>query len=200
MVTRTVAALPTRNPKNRPKTLPVSIQRHGIRSLVNINPSDHPFFVALPVFRRVGLLASTPPETSFPGTSRAFIMRGKDAFFKQDGDSFSFTIHPGAISRLVAKIAHAYVWAKRGFDNIYPLLIPLILGSVEHSTYFVGCETEEFPFTPENLHTLSTYEITIGGCEYICARVQLFSYFGMPVYDVVVGILAKDLPSAPKAP
>jgi len=112
---------------------------------------------------------------------------------EKGGTSYEVTksVTPERFFRLIAKVAHCFAVAVRGYGTFKPYLPDVILGSEPHIPYFVGGETSSLP--PGAMkHELHLEEAERGGKRLLIARVRLFANIGTPenatpAYYAVVG-------------
>jgi hypothetical protein len=99
-------------------------------------------------------------------------------------------------ARMLAKIAHAYAYAKCGPDAFEPALLGLILGTNHFAPYLVGGDPRGTPpAQPGVLHDVYPMTVTIGesGPSYLTVVIRLFAFWDTPSYLVVVGKQLKEL-------
>ena len=88
-----------------------------------------------------------------------------------------------AYARMLAKIGHAYAWAKLGHE-FKPILNDLILNKPQDFPIDVIGGTMELPAHGTQLHEIELLPEWEG---YLVVRLRLFSALQMPIYYVVVG-------------
>jgi len=108
------------------------------------------------------------------------------------GIKFVDRIDVWSFVRMLAKIAHAYYIAEKGWfpSNQSPVL-PLIMGSSRHAKQWIGCLDDEQLTLPDSkaLHLLDIVELT-GDDGSVCSivRIKLLSTIHGPTYAVAVRI------------
>lgn len=98
--------------------------------------------------------------------------------------------NPALLTKMLAKIGHAFAVAEVGLDGFQPLLPNAIRGIAPwYPGYLVGGDPNPVPkseYTNEvGLHKSSSST----GQDYLLARIRLFGDLGAPVYQAVVGKL-----------
>ncbi len=185
---RTILGLRTRNPKDRPKALPLFDATTTPNRKVMVAIEDYPISILLlhlgPPPALTGDVASAGRPT---GTWCHFFRRDTAVLrwkygLKEFGTS---SLDSWALSRVLAKIAHSYAVAELGLEGFSALLAEPIREQADHIYNFVGGAQEYLP--PSNhLHEIG-FEPTSSEHDYIVVRIRLFAFLGAPVYRVVVG-------------
>lgn len=96
-------------------------------------------------------------------------------------------VYPLDFCRMLAKIAHTYIWAEYGPDTFQPLLLDLIMGRSDHALHLVGGDVAQSHLEPDTLHHVYRQDCLSGGVHYVLAAIHLFAFMDMPRYLVVVG-------------
>lgn len=93
---------------------------------------------------------------------------------------------------MLAKIAHATAVGNLGLNAFIPLLPPYILGQDNCLSYIVGgYEADEAPL--QVLHE-TVYEVwPATGAFLVLVKIRLFSQFGGPYVQVLVGTSTKEM-------
>jgi hypothetical protein len=196
---RMVCEMPTDHPDQRPKSLPIEIERDGTLETHNIAIPDHP---ATPVV----ILSWAPPGILRRGrTNRSLSdLKGHSIIpllldqrerldrlgvFSGSSVYVPYFFDTGAFAQLLAKICYALAVAEFGPGGFTPYLRKLIRGLDSRLPYLVGRAATEHSFTFAGARDhIGTFElIKRGKRKYLCANIQLFSYLQFPVFMVVVG-------------
>lgn len=190
---RVRAHLPTRHPKERPKTLSLELlNKDGSRRILKVDPYEHPSTLMLPDLPEPFLL-----EPTLIGPRRPFRMfvafadsdvlelpRKHNAVAMGIG---SFDI--GSFYLLLAKVAHAGAYYYPGnWSRLWePLLPDLILGKTEDYDRLIG-GTGNPEFAPSDGSFPMFYRtVEVGNEMYLVAFFRLFGQNDTPTYQVVVG-------------
>jgi hypothetical protein len=173
--------------------------------VIPLDSEDHPGTLALPVFREPGIFSGrrlTIGTTELLGVvwvpiipyDETFARWAKIGKFVRSPTPFE----PFKLARQLVKIAYCFALHTRGRDGftIDPLVIPMLRGEdLEYQKIFgswlVGTNQPlERPKT-EQMHTCFTEELDIDGITYLSVGVHLFSRWGSPVYQVLIGTLPR---------
>jgi len=206
------ANVQTRNPKDRPPTLPANFDIGGEDRTVHLPVSDHPFALALPIWDLPGILRCSPIGEPFPETlwhiyswtppnlrETLGVPEGEDFRIWQEG-----RVNPALFARGIAKIAYCHAVIKFGLSGFRRLVMPdLILGKFSAVSHFVGVEKSDPPppFSANALHAINFLELTPRPdynnenrrwIKLHLAGIRLFANSGhkqngMPIYHVIVG-------------
>ena len=194
--------LPTRRPKDRPKTFPLKVKRTSDAdwSLIEVDRNVYPFLILFPFLEMPDELTGVTREGDRGAKVQNLWIRG--ASFR-DGvtahlEKLAAALHVSEIMptatvsapdffRLLAKIAHAFAVAELGLDAFDPYLIPLIRdGATSNSVQYVGGMHHEEPPTP-HLNELSLIPRSGRPRDTVTVKVRLLSALGTPSYFIVVG-------------
>lgn len=199
---RVHASIQTRRPKERPDRLPAKFVFDGETSTHDLAIPNHPYFLALPVWRLPGILMGlAPDDVAFEKRCHAYGYSPKNLREAMGlpaevpiTHQAAGTINFDTFARAIAKIAYCHAVLVFGLDGFRPLVLPdLILGKYPHTPHFVGCETgDPPPPTPEDLHKIGFHDIRLDRFRIVLASVRLFAnaghkQHGFPIYRVVVG-------------
>lgn len=90
-------------------------------------------------------------------------------------------------ARMLAKIAHAYLTAKKGYDSFKPLLLGFIRGENLDSVWdYIGGPAQEPP--PRRGHQLGISKpVPFGQSQFLVVSIRLFGGLGFPPHWVVTG-------------
>ncbi|MBR1189214.1 HNH endonuclease [Bradyrhizobium sp. AUGA SZCCT0160] len=188
--------LPTRRPKERPKTLPLECTINGERVTRDVPLDNVPVSLLLPIFDLPDILLDKDPTERNIYTER-FVMRQLPPVSLKWGNEndISSISSPSAgvqgikFASLIAKIGHAYATAVC-INN--PEFQPMLADLVRKETgphplpYLVGGETEILPPTP-SLHEVGLLRRRTRKHTLIVVRVRLFAFLATPTYYAIAG-------------
>jgi hypothetical protein len=206
------ANVQTRNPKDRPTTLPANVVIGGEERSVHLPIADHPYALGLPIWGEPGFLRSAPIDAPFPETLWHVYHWTPDNLRKTLGlaehEDFRVwqagRVNPELFARGIAKIAYCHAVLRLGLDGFRRLALPeLILGKFSAVSYFVGVPMSDPPppVAASVLHAVNFSDLQgiphphTGERRLLklhIASVRLFANsahrnHGMPVYHVIVG-------------
>lgn len=104
-------------------------------------------------------------------------------------------VNPGAIARMLAKIAHGYAISELGFDAFEWVVTPCIRLKEEAHMNWIGGSAEVAPPTP-HLHTIR-WRIERADRPLVVVDIRLFCFIGAPSYEIVVGPFRGKLDQLP---
>ena len=206
------AAVQTRNPKERPTSLPARFTVGDKEITLDLPIKDHPYSLALPVWGDAGFFRSVSIDSLFPeplthiyhyvpATMHETLGVAETEQFKiWSSGGFDATL----FARGIAKIAYCHTVLKYGLDGFRPLALPdIILGRSSSVAYFVGgpLTIPPPPFPKGHRHAvrgvdvdgLPVHEKIIGtSLKLHLVYVRLFAdsahkEHGMPIYHVIAG-------------
>jgi hypothetical protein len=188
--------LPTRNPKNRPRTLAVDYEFETHVERQFHRPKDAPLMLMSFQFGLPGILRGKTESWFRPviTSSKNFDTRGAKRV-KVDAPPVPINV----FARMLAKIGHAYATAELGINVFKPLLPEIILNANAYPFYLVGGEPRIAPADPGICHELRLGTTNVDDKQFIMVNIRLFSYLGTPIYRVVVGPTLSELKSDGKA-
>jgi hypothetical protein len=199
----------TRRPNERPSELPTRVLIRGIEHRKELAIKDHPYFLAMPIWDRPGLLRGRSPSLEFDGLCAHlyYHIPGniKDTLALSDGEIAE--IRPDSASdanqfgRAMAKIAYCNAIAHFGLDEFEHLELPdLIIGKFPYVSFLVGSVLRE---PPPPTRDGPLHRIVIGDNwvhdrrnglwrRVLVTNIRLFATDGtvnngMPIYTVVTG-------------
>ena len=189
----------TRNPEDRKKSYPLSIiDSNGKISAADLPLPEHPAFLVMPRFEGPNVFSGEPPvDPKAPFNYQLLTIASEEEKARADAlasQSGAAGVHVGsadiaAFARMLAKIAHAFVYAEtNGFsDGFRPLLKETILGEFPIFQHFVGVEpNKSLDPIPSELHRMGWRTIRVNNVEYHVADIRLFSTASTPTYRVAV--------------
>ena len=190
---RTVASLPTRRPKQRPKSFPLQASDGKELKTFTLPVANYPALLQLPRLVPPGFLAGRPYAGGVTVSGCEILRFGKDPgrVAKELGIrtiQVTDRIDVTAFARMLAKIGYAFAVFERGpFPLSEVPVLPLILGRSNDASAWVG--SAEFETESEKRGApwvLGTYEGTRLDERVTIARVKLFANAGATGYEVVV--------------
>lgn len=198
------ANVATRNRKERPSVLPVTIKvGENPAQNVELPIRDHPYFTLLPVWKLPGILTGAAPTANF-GTEELHRFEFVPAHFREllslnESDSLNFQVQikldENQFSRVLAKIAYCTAISRYGLNGFErKRIVDFILGNFPFAQFLVGSTTEDVaPPMPNIDHAIALMEVPIADRVTVIALVRLFARTGtvtqgMPHYIVVIGV------------
>ncbi|UWU81171.1 HNH endonuclease [Bradyrhizobium huanghuaihaiense] len=201
------ADLPTKRPKDRPKTLPAQkIMPDGSEKTVQIPIAEYPVHLLLPKFPLPQLMLPYPLRQSnlemyfqFPQNHPAWTGPTPRMLSAPNGELFAVLqdsgisvptgrTDPVRFGRMIAKIAHAFTVAELGDTNFQPLLTPTLVGAPETPIHWlVGGSVKDRPAASPR-HAIRLDMETHHGRRFYVVRIRLFNDLGFPDYVAVSGI------------
>ena len=192
---RSSAGMQTRT--KLPEEFPVIlIYQEGREERVMVPADIHPATLILPRFELPGLLSGREPDGNFrfQYTMWTRMSHAFDEFVRSRGAvswDLEVSIKPQQLSRVLAKIAHAFAVAQLGMNGFTPLLLDLIHARVvENAPQLVGSDPNTPPPATGVMH-----ELTLVPHEsFVVVRIRLFASssingeHAMPVYLAVAGM------------
>jgi hypothetical protein len=194
---RTAGRFPTRKPKERPTTLPLSIKRGNEMECITLPPVESPGFLQLPMLESAAFLVGRPPVNGIVPCGSELLAFGKPpdkvaADLNTTAIQTSAKIDLAAFIRMLAKIGYSFAVAAQG---PYPLdevpVLPLILGSAFDGSTWVGSAKYRLEIeaqSPQHALGLVSAKITVDSNveEIFIAHVKLFASAGATGYQAVV--------------
>jgi hypothetical protein len=194
---RTAGRFPTRRPKERPTTLPLSIKRGDEMESIALAPVESPGFLQLPMLESAAFLVGRPPVNGLIPCGSELLGFGKPpdkvaADLKTTTIQTSAKIDLAAFIRMLAKIGYSFAVAAQG---PYPLdevpVLSLILGSAFDGSTWIGSaeyRLEVEAQSPQHALGLVPAKTTVDGNveEILIAYVKLFANAGATGYQAVV--------------
>lgn len=200
-------SLPTRRPKERPKTLPlkVKVRPDDDWSIMHVDRDICPFLVLFPILSLPDEVTGLRTEAERGAKARTFWIRA--ASFSDGispGDPMSYlanlckklevaSVEPTAtftvpeFFRMLAKIAHAYTVAELGLRSFTPFLVPAILrNDLHNSVQYIGGVAGS-PQVSRLTHEVS-YVLHSERPDLMVVRIRLFAALDTPTYIVAAGL------------
>ncbi len=196
----------TRNPKERPETLPVTRLFGSHRDVVEVPIHNHPLMVTIAGEDRPRILAKPDPDAT--KHLRVFFPIGKERFDQHtanlaaelgcDNVQLSNTIYKDELILTLAKIGHSLAIAYFGLGSFYPFLPEIIRAKDADAARFYVGQGDDVPWDEKLGHRIKVSRARRGRQLLIIFEVGLFHNFGLPVYDVVVGRQFENFPAIGK--
>jgi hypothetical protein len=218
---RVHANVPTRNPKDRPSTLPADISVGERELALDLPIDDHPFSLALPIWGDAGFFADERIDRPFPDPYVHIYHWAPpnlaETLGLQDDEEFKIWSRGGfdatLFARGIAKIAYCHTVIMYGLGGFRSLVLPdIILGRFSGVSYFVGGpltlppppykKGQRHSVRHVDLDAIPTHEKVVGSSLKLhLVYVRLFAdsaheQHGMPIYHVITG--ARSAPKAPR--
>jgi hypothetical protein len=188
--------MPTRRPGERPTHGKLLVYDTGSEEEKTVPLGELPSVLTMPIYD------SEPAYISGKTTSHSFAM-GQHGNFSEvigraklhtSGDiAVNFTFDIPAFLRLLAKLAHGFMWATYEAADIRPLLLPIILdGNVDDAWKLIGAGRKSNIELDPNLgaggHLIQSQVCrTPTRGMFILITIQLFAEWNAPTYSVVTG-------------
>jgi hypothetical protein len=207
--------------RGHPKVLPTLVAIEGDYRTFELEPSKHPYFLHMPVWRPAGIISGLQPSSDF-GDAKTHLYWYVPSDIRttiglRDGELAKIqdtTPAPNisTFARGIAKIAYCHAVFMFGLGGFRPLMLPdIILGRSPNIPYLVSSDLgdPEPPGTPDVEHLVQRLNAPRSGPKLITILVRLFAHSGtpdngMPVYEVIVGSegrtkwVPRPMPSLPK--
>lgn len=195
---RTFQRLPTRRPKQRPKTHDL-VNRDG--TVIQIPASEYYGPHLLYKYMQPRILSGAEPVPNGDaftvdvfGTNEAAEMALRDKYPHWD-QTHQFKVEPLRFTRLLAKIGYSYAIAEVGLDAFLPGdVIDIVLGRSKDYFRCIGGTKPEIHPGPEEEPTGHWFRIQllsqqrgVGSVLLVIVAVRFFAKYKMPTYSVVVG-------------
>lgn len=188
-----------RRPKLRPKTLEVVVGRGAHKMPLQVDPSDHPMYLAMPIMSRPIAMSGLSPSDEPSDVTMHVMMHVSqlERHSRLPADTgVRLSLYPPIFPRFLAKIAHAFAF----FDfsahiHEFDLLLPqVILGKGGDVPFLIGTAPPEISdeWRKEQTDDLHSLQIATFGTDkvvWLLCYIQLFANLGSPVYEIVVGRL-----------
>lgn len=179
---------PTRRPKERPKTLPITFMSAGHEQTIFVPIDKFPKVLVMPQFQLPGMLCGRKPSTSWGDITIFGSMQKPSNFSGADAFRVSVNLNPQTFTRMLAKIAHCLAVVRYGVDGFLPFLTKHILDGDPYAPHLIGGgKTIRLP-DPAVEHDLSLRTLLSDQkTKTIVAEIRLFAYEKTPTYTVVTG-------------
>ncbi|NMN03334.1 MULTISPECIES: hypothetical protein [unclassified Novosphingobium] len=192
--------LPSKRPRERPSTFPVSAYFEGaeIPVSVEVPVAQHPLSIALVKMARPYFFRKKKWDEAwerrliviYPG-GMAVANARMNEIAKRLG-ARRIEIRCGVAFQelvlLLAKIGHSMACAMLGLNAFYPFLPELIIRKdSDYLRMFVGGCSEIITHDRDSMHDIILYRVKRGKNIFLVADISLFSNLNAPYYSVVVG-------------
>lgn len=188
------------HPRDREKPFPLKLyDKEGKKQTIDLPLAEHPATIILPIFDPPNILSGTPPPNPDLPFRCGFILIGSTIDLKNatklTEETSTDMVHIGstniaAFARMLAKIAHAYLYANtNGFEGGWkPMLRETIFGEFRSFHHFVGDAHNAQPVEdPSTIHRLQVVEAQVGDKAYCGVDIRLFANVDKtPHYRVIV--------------
>jgi len=178
--------------KNRPKVLKLKITNpDGTNFIREIPAIDHPASILIIGPPPPSLLRNEFPASCYEEFS-IWIYGNEKRLNAVTSDLEGRTIniasfHDVHFARMLAKTAHAFAVARRGYGSFKPLLTNLIREKTNDYSNFIGANHLLTQPRADSRIRMKLMDHKIDGKVYIVANIQLFASLGAPIFHVVVG-------------
>lgn len=190
---RTAGGFPTRRPKERLATLPLTVKRGDELKSIRLPSAESPGFLHLPRFEAAAFLVGRPPvngirvcgtETLVFGRPPREVVSALKTKAIQDTANFDVA----CFVRMLAKIGYSFAVAVQGpYPRDEVPVLPLILGADLDGDSWVGSAEYELAVEAQSpQHALCLISVRGNSEEVLIARVKLFAAAGATGYEVVV--------------
>lgn len=159
----------------------------GQESSEEVDVSDIPATLLLPVFQNAGFLEGKLPDGHTRMALKTIVTQPGSLRITPGIKATVAGLDPLQYSRMLAKIALGFnVWMI-GLDAFEPMVRRFIRGEAnEELGHWIGGAPDE-PIDGAVLHDLRHSFTPYRGATYASARIRLFALWGGPSYDVIVG-------------
>ena len=187
---RNVLSMQTRRRSQRSSTLPLVLERRGIREVVQVPSRDFPLYLPMPLLPPPGSSVGRPPIRSVSGQLNFIHIAGPSfeqictRYVDVDFVGARLTFSPDEFGRTIAKIAFCaaiYVLGIAPFINT-PIR-QIILGHDRCVGHLVGGWEGEPVNDTNRLHAM---QVRASGTD-VHVILRLFAQFGAPEYHVMLG-------------
>jgi len=173
---------------DRPKTLRAAYHEAGVKTDIDLPVHLFPTNYITMRFPPPGIFTGAPLSDMNPDIQcdiKVDVREMQEAITAVGRDNLITTneVHWGAFCRMLAKIAHAYLFAELREQGYEPLLPGLILGTNKFLSHYVGGGAE-MPF--DEAVPLSLFLKQIDDVFYLCVYIRLMED-RFPPYVVVAG-------------
>jgi hypothetical protein len=185
--------MPTRRPKERPKSLPYAIiNASGTLETIDL-PAEHlPRALAFLKLDLPTLLARVPPTPNWHGGKELWIWhepedldRIRALYGPKQHFPARFDVTP--FVQIIGKIAYSYAVAKLGYRTFKPLVLDVIFGRTNIPSHWIGGAPDAPPVQGVMHQIAIEDDYKLGGRRYIVVDVRLFASLGAPIYRAVIG-------------
>ncbi len=191
---RTVLAMQTRRPKQRPRCLPLVLESNGIQQTIQVPSNEYPLYLPTPLFPAPGCLTGAPESPRIATDLRFLHIAGPslETVVQRYAVEFAgarLNFSPSEFARTLAKIAFTaavYVLGLAPFTG--SPIRRVILGEDLAVSRWVGSWSGKSVNEPKALHAM---KVLASGTD-IHVVLRLFAQFETPEYLVVLGPAAPE--------
>lgn len=193
---RTIGGIPTRRPKERPKTLPLEIKREGTYEATEMFPDEHPGLLHLPILEPPGFFVGRNAKNTLTVLGIETIQFGQNPYTlakKLNVTAIRSTtdLDIWAFAQLLAKIGYCFAVSKLGLlpREKVPIL-PLILGKENNASMWLGSSNFQLSVEAQKpTHAMSLVLVDTpnnSNNKTLIARIKLFAPSGATGYDIYI--------------
>jgi hypothetical protein len=201
---RTVLAMQTRRPKERPKTLPLVLETENVQRVVHVPPPEFPLYLPIIKFPPPGIVDGRPPDQGVPAAVLDFHhVAGPsfaDAASRYPGVDFigaRVNFAPEDFARTLAKIGYCAAVLTLGIRPLRDTPIRRVIrGEDPQVWHWVGSWSGEEQNPPKGLHGI---KVRAAGAD-VHVILRLFAQFDAPEYHVALGPAAPEFVNSPEWP
>ena len=174
-----------------PKRLPALVAVEGAERTLELEPSSHPYFLHMPVWKGPGIMRGAQPTDGF-GDAKAHLY-----WYVPPDIRETLNLRDAELAevRNTTPLPNLPPFARAIASRFRPLMLPdVILGRSPCIAFLVGSDMSdpEPPDAPGVLHVIQHTNVTYRRLRLMTVRVRLFAHSGtpgngMPFYEVVVG-------------
>lgn len=195
---RTHMKLPTRRPRERPKTFEVSVEKDGVEVVKDLPIADHPGLHMAFDFDPPHALYGLPPLGMVRTGRLSLRPIAEDNERRLARLGGRVTMRAGRVgydaptfARMLAKTGHAYATAELGVGAFHPLLLDAILrNDLSQLAWLVGGKPSVVPGEGRHRITVDIRRVEVGRYSwksYVVVDLSLFTDLEMPTYTIVAG-------------
>lgn len=186
---RNILSLQSRRRGDRPKRLPLVIEKRQEQDTIYLSPRDYPAYLPCPIFPPPGLVTGAPKSNLIYADIRFMHCAGpsfEEIAEKYGADFVGARLNyaPEEFARTLGKIAYAAAVYALGVDALRSSpMRSIILGEERCFGYWIGSWEGDLVNRGKGLHAM---EIKAKGTE-IHVILRLFSQLHAPEYHIVLG-------------
>jgi len=203
--------LRSRRKKDKPNSLPVTVNYHDRTERIEMPLANHPSTIALLEFPMPGLLVGDPPSENWKSVQLRYWTIFQNFPKNAESIRLKLQISNAHFAKFLAKVAHSWAVACWGVNAFRPFLPGIILGKDSNAAYLIGTHPNNLPPQDGSDYLLGVRVQTVGGKDYAICDLRLFpgigakvpGTVGTPTYCIVVGeidysVHFQKLPPKPK--
>lgn len=192
---RAVLAFQTRRPSERPRQLPLVIESHGDRRVVQVALDKYPVYLPSPIWFEPGVVEGRPMGSAIGFRIELRHLAGPS--FEEVARSFQpcdfvgarMSFGPPEFARMIAKIAFCGAVHAIGLAPLRQSPIRAVIrGEDPAIDHWVGAWSGSEVNPPKGLHAM---QLRAAGSQ-LHVIVRLFAQFGAPEYHVVLGQASRE--------